>query len=101
MFLVGISFFVPLLDARLHHGLKIQDLKSEMEKILKKDKVSFRNPFCETKVLLFYDTSKAMKPSSIEAKIPNPEPPITEYCTYEGNFKWTNGLLISNQDRMV
>ena len=42
-----------------------------------------------------------MKPSPIEAKIPNPEPPITEYCTYEGNFKWTNGLLISNQDRMV
>ena len=53
MFWVGISFFIPLLDARLHHGLKIQDLKSEMEKILKKDKVSFRSPFCVTKVINF------------------------------------------------
>ena len=46
-------------------------------------------------------TSKAMKLSPSEVDIPRPEPSFEENCNFEGNFSWTNGLLISNQDGVI
>ena len=46
-------------------------------------------------------SGKAMKPSSPEVEIPRPDSSFEENCNFEGNFKWTNGLLISNQDWVI
>ena len=46
-------------------------------------------------------SGKAMKPSSPEVEIPRPDLSFEENCNFEGNFKWTNGLLISNQDWVI
>ena len=46
-------------------------------------------------------TGKAMKLSPPEVDISRPESSFEENCNFEGNFKWTNGLLISNQGSVI